>query len=132
MMLLLIWHPMFRYRFLKSIHSPRLWACALQSWWEQLPNPEYSLGGEERRRPVLLALTLVTFVGGKGTCQTAGGSQHLKGLLTVHIAFIPACLRATKSKLRIPRSLGMGIAEDSSLAVKCELPWWQHCCCCPV
>lgn len=49
------------------------------------------------RRPVLLTLTLVTFVGGKGSCQTAGGSQHLKGLLTVHIAFIPALEQQNQS-----------------------------------
>lgn len=43
MMLFLILHLLFCYRFLKSIHTPRLWGCALQSWWEQLmaPYPAY-------------------------------------------------------------------------------------------
>lgn len=61
--------------------------------------------------------------------QTVGGAQYLKDLLTVHIAFIPAYLTATKSKLRILQSLEMGAVKDSSVSVKCKLPWWQNCCC---
>lgn len=71
----------------------------------------------------------MTFVGVESICKTAGGTQYLKGLLTVHIAFIPAYLTATKSKLRILQSLETGAAKDSSLSVKCKLPWWQNCCC---
>jgi len=72
---------------------------------------------------LLPTLSLATLVGAEGICQTAGGTQYLRSLLTVHIAFIPAYLTATKSKPRILQSLGMGDVKDSSLAVKCKLPW---------
>lgn len=53
-----------------------------------------NLDGKEGWWPVLHTWSLVTSAGAEGIYQTAGGTQYLKGLLAVHIAFIPACLTA--------------------------------------
>lgn len=50
MILVLIWHLMFCHRFFKSIQTPQLWVCALQSWWEQLVAPHPENINSERRR----------------------------------------------------------------------------------
>lgn len=53
-----------------------------------------NLDGKEGWWPVLHTWSLVTSAGAEGIYQTAGRTQYLKGLLSVHIAFIPACLTA--------------------------------------